>query len=110
MRDLKKIWIHRKQILEGITNAIFKKTYIEKIANERLEICEQCELIDTTGNKCLIPGTQPCCSACGCKLYLKVRSLSSHCEHPEEPLWVAVLDDDEQDKLYNEIEYDPDRE
>ena len=107
---LKSVWEHRKQILEGITNAVFKKDYIEKIAAERMEVCNKCEIIDHTGKKCLIPGTQPCCAECGCKLYLKVRSLSSHCEHPDGQLWEAILEQDEEDELYDDINYDPDNE
>lgn len=108
--NLRQVWKHRKQILEGLTNAVFKKEYIEKIAKERMDICLKCKLVDQTGDKCFVPGTQPCCSVCGCKLYLKTRSLSSECEHPEGPLWEAILEQHEEDKLYNEINFNPDNE
>ena len=107
--SLKQIWTHRKQIFEGIHNSLFKKDLVEKIAAERMLICKGCPLIDLTGEKCVVPGTQPCCGACGCKLSLKTRSLSSECEHPDGPLWPAIMEGDEQDKLYKEIDYDPDK-
>lgn len=108
MKHLKEIWKHRKQILEGVGNAIFKKEKIEAIANSRMEICKACPIIDLTGEKCVVPGTQPCCGACGCKLAFKTRSLSSQCEHPDGPKWEAVLEQAEEDKLYQEINYNPD--
>lgn len=107
--SLKQIWTHRKQIFEGISNAIFKKDIVEKIAAERLLLCKSCPLIDLEGSKCMVPGTQPCCSACGCKLDFKTRSLSSECAHPDGPIWPAIMEQDEEDKLYKDIDYDPDR-
>lgn len=104
------IWTHRKQIFEGITNSIFKKDIVEKIAAERLLICKSCPLIDLKGDKCMVPGTQPCCSACGCKLSFKTRSLSSECANPDGPLWPSILEPEEEDKLYNDINFKPDEE
>jgi len=105
---LKLIFSNRKKIVEGVKNSLFKKSEIEAIALERMEICKACPLIDVLGTKCMIPGTAPCCSACGCKLSYKTRSLSSQCEHPEAPRWKAELSEQEQDELYSEIKYDPD--
>lgn len=110
LKNLGEILKHRKQILEGVSNSMFKKDHVEKIAKERLEICAKCPLIDNEGNKCMVPGTQPCCSACGCKLAFKTRSLSSECAHPDGPKWPAILEQDEEDKLYKEIDYKPDGE
>lgn len=109
MNKLKEIWNHRKQILEGVGNALFKKAEIEKVAVDRMSICMTCPLIDEKGDKCMVPGTAPCCSACGCKLAFKTRSLSSECAHPDGPKWEAVLDQAEEDKLYQEINYNPDQ-
>jgi len=108
MALIKQIWDQRKHILEGIANTVNKKEYIEKIAAERMSICSSCPLIDNEGNSCAMPGSAPCCSACGCKLAFKVRSLSSHCAHPDEKKWDVVLSDEEQDKLYEDINYNPD--
>lgn len=109
-KKIKEIWEHRKQILEGVGNSVFKKAKIEEIAFDRMSICEQCPLVDKEGSKCMISGTAPCCSVCGCKLAFKTRSLSSECPHPDGPKWEAVLEQDEEDKLYKDINYNPDQE
>ena len=112
LRDMGKklgdIFRNRKQILEGITNSLFKKGHIEKIAADRMKICNDCSRLDLEGTKCMIPGTQPCCSECGCKFSFKTRSLSSECPHPDGAKWEAILEPEEEDKLYKEINYDPD--
>lgn len=102
MATISEIWRNKFKILEGIKNTILKKDHIEKIAQERMSLCESCDLIDRTGEKCMIPGTQPCCGECGCKLKFKTRSLSSSCPHPLQPKWEAVLTQTEEDKLYEE--------
>ena len=101
------IWSERKKILEGIKNSLFKKEHVEAIAEKRMSICNTCPLIDTKGDLCLVPGTAPCCGACGCKLSLKIRSLSSECAHPDGPQWLAVLTENEEDHLYTNINYKP---
>ena len=58
----------------------------------------------------MVPGTAPCCSQCGCKLAFKVRSLASECPHPDGAKWEALLDEKEEDKLYDELDYKPDNE
>lgn len=88
-----KIWENRKAILEGITNSVFKQEAVEAIAAERHSICESCPLFDATGEKCEVPGTQPCCGDCGCSLHFKVRSLSSGC--PKD-YWAPVLTEQEE--------------
>jgi len=55
-----------------------------------MKICEKCPLLDNTGFNCLVPGTNPCCSECGCSLSLKLRSLESSCPHPDGPKWKEV--------------------
>lgn len=105
--SLKKIWVNRKAILEGIMNNVFKREEIEAVAAARLEICKACPFIDLEGDKCMVPGTQPCCSKCGCSLGLKTRSLSSPCGDEENPRWGAVLEEHEEWDLYQKIGYDP---
>ena len=107
---LKRVWHNKKQILEGIKNSVFKEENIENIAAERMQVCNSCPLIDREGSKCAIPGTAPCCGACGCKLSFKVRSLSSECAHPDKPRWNAVLSEADEDKFYQDINYNPDKE
>jgi len=74
-----------------------------------LAICNECPSLDKTGDNCLMAGTQPCCSICGCKLAFKTRSLSSECPHPDGPKWKATMTEEEQDKYYKEINYNPDK-
>jgi hypothetical protein len=86
------------KITAGVINSIFKRDDVELIAADRLSICQDCESLDIQGDKCLAPGTQPCCSECGCSLGFKTRSLSSEC-----PLgkWKALLTEEQEDKLDN---------
>lgn len=98
------IWKNKGQILEGITNNIFKKEDVEAIALFRMNICQGCTLYDFAGTGCMVPGTNPCCNqdlgGCGCSLNFKTRSLSSSC-----PLgkWEAELTQDEEDKLNQKL-------
>lgn len=98
-------WRDRGKIWEGIKNSMFKKEHVEQIADQRMKICEACPHIDKEGSKCFAPGTQPCCGLCGCKLTFKVRSLASSCDDKR---WDAMLTGDQEDKLYNDIDYVPD--
>jgi hypothetical protein len=45
--------------------------------------------MDNIGTSCMIVGTHPCCSACGCSLSMKLRSPDSECAHPDGPKWKA---------------------
>jgi hypothetical protein len=93
MGNLIRIWKERNKIAEGVKNNIFKTKHVEDIAFFRNEICRSCEFIDTTGAKCAVPGTQPCCGECGCSLKLKTRSLSSDCPRG---FWKAELTEQEE--------------
>lgn len=84
------------QIIEGIINSIINDSYVEKVSDERYNICFSCENIDHKGDDCLAPGSQPCCSMCGCSLYFKTRSLSSECPAGK---WEAVMTEEEEEKL-----------
>ena len=92
--SLKKLWLNKWKILEGLWNRIFRSAYVEKVARERAEICRTCPHIDWDGKDCYLKGTQPCCSLCGCQLETKLRSLSSGCGDEENPRWEALEDDD----------------
>lgn len=102
-----RIWKAKGQILEGVTNSIFKSEDVEQIAAERMSICESCNLYTATGEGCMVPGTSPCCNmnkgGCGCNLKLKTRSLSSSCPHPDGPKWNAELTQEEEDALTQKI-------
>ena len=79
MKYLITILKQKGQILEGIANSIFTRQDVEIIAEHRMEICDDCDKIDRKGDACMVPGTKPCCSECGCSLSFKTRSLSSSC-------------------------------
>jgi hypothetical protein len=99
-----KVWKAKGQIVEGITNSIFKREDIEEIAEQRMYICKGCSLYDEEGTGCFVPKTQPCCNqdkgGCGCSLSLKTRALSSEC-----PMgyWKAELTEEEEDKLNQKL-------
>lgn len=102
--DLTKIWKARKLILEGITNTVFKKQFVEDVYQYRLDICKKCEHYN---GECEVPGSGPCCGACGCSLKFKLRSLSSACgleEIDEDPLWLPVMKQNEEDEHLGNIE------
>lgn len=95
---LKEIWKNRKQILEGIKNSVLRDEFVEDVSRHRLEVCASCEHQDTKGSKCMMKGTQPCCSLCGCSLGFKTRSLSSECPDKK---WKALMSEEDEDKLDN---------
>ena len=91
------------QIAEGLKNSVWKKENVEEIANARMKICEECVHIDREGSSCMVPGTQPCCGKCGCKLSLKVRCLSCGCADEAYERWPAVMTQEDEDELREEI-------
>lgn len=98
--NLIQIWKNKGQIIEGIKNNIFKKEHIEDIASERRQICDGCTFLDTSGDKCAVIGTQPCCGSCGCSLHFKLRSLSSSCP---EGKWNEVTSEEEEELIKQKI-------
>ena len=98
---IKKIWKSKWLILEGVFNYYFTRKKIKKIASYRYDICSTCPLIDLKGNKCEVPGTQPCCGDCGCSLKYKTYSMSSACPHGR---WFAVMTEEEEDDLNAKLE------
>jgi len=107
LKKIKTIWQNKSKIFEGLKNAVIHRPEVENIAFNRMQTCLTCDQIDVKGNKCLITGTAPCCGVCGCKLYLKTRSLSSGCEHPDGPKWEAQMTSEEEDAYYKKINYNP---
>ena len=95
-----KVFKNADLILEGIKNNIFKKEHVEAVATDRFQICINCSLFDAKGTDCLAPGTQPCCSDCGCSLAFKVRSLSSECP---KGYWFALTTEEQEEKLNQQI-------
>lgn len=100
-----------KHIIEGITNSIFVKEEVEKIADERYEICKVCpknsKVIKTQraepASEALEPGPyyseirpDEHCSMCACNIHAKVRSLHTHCPIDK---WEAVASKEEAAKI-----------
>ena len=104
-QSLIEIWKHKGEILEGIKNSVFKNEHVEEIASQRDQICQACDFIDRSGDKCVMPKTQPCCGVCGCSLQFLQRSLSSKCEKGK---WAAVLSEDEADALDDHLNSESD--
>lgn len=106
MNKITQIWRARKQILEGLGNNIKKKEFVEEVYQYRKKICESCVHND---GQCMVPGTGPCCGACGCSLKIKLRSMSAVCGLDtinETPLWFPVLTPSQEDEHLNDIEND----
>lgn len=82
--------------MEGVINSIIANDDVEYISEERNDICKSCEHLDVEGKDCLVSGSQPCCSLCGCSLYFKTRSLSSECPAGK---WKALMTEEEEEKL-----------
>lgn len=101
MSTLGKIFKKRKEIFEGVLNTINKNEFVETVAAYRLEICEGCEHY---AGECSVPGTGPCCGACGCSISFKTRSMRTVCgmvELGKEPLWLPVLSEEQQEAFDN---------
>jgi len=93
-----------KHIIEGIANSIFVKEEVEKIAEQRYEICKVCPkssmVIKETKTD---PGPyyndlrpDEHCSMCACNIHAKVRSLHTNCPLDK---WEAVASKEEAAKI-----------
>lgn len=98
--NFSELWKNKYQILEGIKNNTFKTESIELIFDERMKICNTCPKKDDDSKSCLVPGTQPCCSACGCSLAFKLRSLSSSCPDGK---WQSIVNELDEDEINNHL-------
>ena len=99
-----KIWKAKGQIVEGVTNSIFKREDVEEIAKYRMTICQACSLYTEEDEGCIISGTGPCCNekigGCGCSLGFKTRSLSSMCHLDK---WKAEVTPEEEDIINEKL-------
>jgi len=93
---------HLDEVYEGMKNKIWKKEYVEIIAGDRYSICKECSALDLKGNNCAAPGTQPCCSDCGCSLAFKTRSLSSSCPQKKWDKIMEKADEDNINQIYKD--------
>jgi hypothetical protein len=94
------IFRNADKIADGIKNKMFKKEHVESIFTDRWQICASCSELDLKGKNCLAPGTQPCCSDCGCSLEFKLRSLSSECPKGH---WSLVTTEEEEEIINQQI-------
>lgn len=74
--------IEFSKLLEGISNAIFVKEEVEKIAAERIAICKVCphyspNVIKAGGGPFV--RKDAFCVDCGCNMFLKTRATSAFC-------------------------------
>lgn len=77
-----------KEILNGVKNSIFISEEIEKIANKRYEICQECDK-DSVNYDPVHPEKigkyysdlrpDEHCTECACNIYVKNRSLTTKC-------------------------------
>ena len=99
-----RLWKSKNQIIEGVTNSIFKKEDVEQIAKERMSICEGCSYYTLSNDGCMVAGTGPCCNmtkgGCGCSLGFKTRSLSAECE---QGYWKSEVSPEEEDLINEKI-------
>jgi hypothetical protein len=94
--------INFSQIYEGWKNNLFPaenmRAYIKQVSDERMAICEGCDLISTK-HKTIRPDVH--CTDCGCMLAAKTKCLSCAC-----PLnkWIAVMaNQEEEEALKKEV-------
>ena len=88
------------EVYEGVKNSMFKRDYVEKIADHRWQICKECEHLDTEGKECAAPGSQPCCADCGCALMFKTRALSSGCPKGK---WKELMSEEDEKILFDQL-------
>lgn len=104
LSNIIQIWKSKGQILEGVTNSIFKREDVEDIAKLRMSVCYLCKLYTEDDAGCMVSGTGPCCNqekgGCGCSLTFKTRSLSSECPMGH---WKAELSQEEEDMINQKL-------
>lgn len=88
------------KIAEGIKNKIFKNEDVEAVAKLRWQECKICPLLDRKGETCAVPGSQPCCSDCGCSIGLKIRALSADCPKGR---WQAIMPEEMEDEFKKQV-------
>lgn len=95
-----------KGILEGAWNSIFIKEEIEKVANERQEICKGCSMNSDHAkrfNKYKTFRPDYHCVSCGCNIIMKTRSMAEHCPLDK---WPAQMSKEEEEELTKKLEKD----
>ena len=96
--------INIKHIIEGITNSVFVREEVEKIAEERYSTCRSCPKNSSNKDKEFFnPGPyystvrpDEHCSMCACNIHAKVRSLHTDCPIKS---WLSVASKEEAAKI-----------
>lgn len=93
-----------KGIINGAWNSIVVKDWIEKVAEERLAICNVCpensDMAKTFKNyKTFRPDFH--CTLCGCNLHMKTRSMSQECPIKK---WGAHMTEQEEIDMNKQVE------
>ncbi len=86
---IKRIWINRSSIFEGIYNRLFSSKKVKELAKKRLEVCKFCSFnSDNTTNR--PEGKLPYkhCTECGCSLHIKPYAETTECPNG---FWEKVL-------------------
>jgi hypothetical protein len=65
-----------KEIVDGYKNLLFVNEEIEKMAEERLAFCDECEHVKYLNRKL---GIYCHCDLCWCKITALIRSPQKHC-------------------------------
>jgi hypothetical protein len=94
--------INFSQIYEGWKNNLFPaenmRDYIKQVSDERMAICEECDLIST---KHQTIRRDVHCTDCGCMLIAKTKCLSCDCPLKK---WEAVMaNQEEEEALKKEV-------
>lgn len=87
-----------KGVTQGLINSIFIKQEVERVAEERNNICLACEF-HSDKNETIRPDTH--CTKCGCNLHIKQRAMGYGCE---EGKWHPVTDEKTSDAISSIIE------
>lgn len=98
--------ISLRGILEGVWNSIFIRDEIEKIANERQEICKGCPLnsdYQKMFNKYKTFRPDYHCTSCGCNIVTKSRAMSNYCPIGK---WMAEMTEEEENELTKKLQED----
>lgn len=98
--------VNLKGILEGAWNSVFIRESVEKIAGQRMEICNGCSLSSDNqkkfnGYKTFRPDVH--CTNCGCNLHMKTRCMSENCPIGK---WLACMSSEEENEMNKKLQED----
>lgn len=94
-----------KGILEGAWNSVFVKDSIEKVHNERIEICNKCPYNSVAMKENNYKSFRPDfhCTVCGCNLDMKTRCMACECPIHK---WDPLTTEEEEKQIIIKLEND----